>query len=243
MGVGGKQPQGLWITTRKVVYDPATSHLTRISEVGVILKFGKTTHAQAAPIIRQVGLKIGMLFPSGYQVGAPGNPNRSIEFTAAPTGKAIGALNWIVLPEAPLVTALLAPVFTGSGIGYRIDGAQIPDNPGNPPSWGNAKDRLYFRIVVRNFTPVHPMDVQVVPMVCTLDLFPDFLQHYVLGVGALTVGHDANGLEFDSEVIMREKGLKGDLATASAARRAAKPSRTPARSNRRAVSSRSGRRR
>ena len=230
MGVGGKQPQGLWITTRDVHYDAGAHDLTRISEVGVITQFGYSTFAASAPVIRQFGLKIGILFEQGAQVGKPGNPNNSIEFTAAATGANLATLTWIVLQQDATVTNQVSQVFTGNNAkGYKILGQQIPDNTAGSNPWTNAQDRLFFRIVVRNFGPKHVKDVHVVPMVCTLASIPDFQQHYVLGVGAFSVGHSANGLEFDSQIVTRDVGSHPMLAArrATGSTRAASKARRP----------------
>lgn len=201
MGVGRRQSQGLWITTRSVRY--TARRLVRVSEVAVIADFGRTPFPVAV-VIRQYGLKIGMQYRRSHDVGVT-TSDGSIEFTAAPAGADPALLTWYRLNQdtgTNSVTTLVKNVFgsTGNWKGYRIVGNQIPRHDG-PNGWAPEEDRLFFRITVRNFTPAHAKDVHVVPMVCVLDSVPDFVQHYVLGVGAFTVGHAANGLQFDSEVM------------------------------------------
>lgn len=224
MGVGGRADQGLWITTRAVYWDPLTRDLTRISEVGVIAQFGTTTVAVASQRYRTDGLDIGMQFRAGHQVGtvAGGQANGQIEFAVAMKELVdLTTLQWTPLAQhvtvpgpalVPGVTETLRNAFsTPAGStwrGYRITPQMFAAYPA-PPTSQAADERLYFRIVIRNFTP-HSVagqwrvnDVHIVSMVCLLTGL-DFATHYVLGIGAFTVGHGAGALQFDSQVIAKD---------------------------------------
>jgi hypothetical protein len=216
MGVGGRADQGLWIKTREVYWDPLNRNLLRVSEVGVITLFGTAT-VPASAAYRLKGLKIGMQFRAGHQVGPDGQHNGQIEFAAAPKDANYTQAGWVwtALAQstgANSVTQRLGEVF-GSPPGSTWRGYQITPQmfaPYPAPAPGQeADERLYFKIIIRNFQPnVHQgqyqvNDVHVAPTVCILaDL--DFASHYVLGVAAFTVGFGAGALQFDSEVIAHD---------------------------------------
>src|SRR5687767_11753326 len=71
MGGAGLGDLGLWIKTVDVKWHPPTRDLVRISEVGVITKFGEVT-VPASLSYRPKGLQIGMQFRISHQVGATG---------------------------------------------------------------------------------------------------------------------------------------------------------------------------
>ncbi len=213
MGVAGLSDLGLWIKTVDVDWD-LNRDLVRISEVGVIAKFGEVT-VPASLSYRPKGLKIGMQFRNSHQVG-PAGQNSQIEFAAGPKGTT-GGWVWTPVPQhtgANSVTAKLGEVFGAppgtTWRGYRITSQMFAPYPA--PSPGNeADERLYFRVLIRNFSPhIHPPgnyqvnDVHVVPMVCILGDIPSFSGHYALGIGAFTVGHGAGAIQFDSEVIAHD---------------------------------------
>lgn len=210
MGVGGRANQGLWIKTRDVYWDSLTRKLLRISENGVVGEFGGPT-VPASQLYRPKGLKIGMQFRAGHQVGPDPQHAGAIAFAAGPKGADYTQPGWIWTPVAQDtgVTTKLGEVFGApQGLtwrGYEITAPMFRPYP--PPAPGNeADERLYFRVVIRNFSPnVHcgqyqVNDVHVVPTVCILaDL--DFASHYALGIGAFTVGHLSGALAFDTQVI------------------------------------------
>jgi hypothetical protein len=179
------------VTTRHVSYNPATRDLVRTSEVGVLTAFGMQTVPAAAQAIRAQGLKVGMGMKPAHQL-------QSVEFTAGPTGMPLPPPNLVVLNHVPAIGTLLQNVF-GNDLqwrGFRIPGNQIPPN-----TWPAADDRLYFVITLRNFQIQHPRDLHTVPVVAVLDSFPDFTQHYALGLAVFTVGQGQGGVEFDTQVL------------------------------------------
>jgi hypothetical protein len=184
-------PQGLWVKTRLVNYNPGTRDLVRTSEIGVVAAFGALTVAAAAAAIRANGLKIGLGLKPAHQL-------QSVAFTAGPTGMAVPLASPTVLNPVPAVSAMLQNVF-GNDLqwrGYQIAGAQIP-----ALGWPAADDRLYFVISLRNFQVQHALDMHTVPVVAVLDSFPDFTQHYALGLAVFTIGKAHGSIEFDSQVL------------------------------------------
>ena len=191
MGAGLPGTQGLWVKTRLVSYNPATRDLERTSEVGMVTAFGGPTVAAAAQAIRVNGLKIGLGLKAAHQL-------QSVAFTAGPTGMPVPPANPIVLNQVPAISQLLRDVF-GADLqwrGYRLTGAQIP-----PLGWPAADDRLFFTIKFGNFRVQHPLDMHTVPIVAVLDSFPDFTQHYALGLTVLSPGRAQGGIEFDTQVL------------------------------------------
>jgi hypothetical protein len=218
MGVAGVADIGLWIKTVHVHWEQSDRTLTRVSEVGVISQFGSVT-VGASLRYRPKGLKVGMQLRNNHQVGPPGHDWR-IDFAAAPKNADWTTLVWTPVDEdtsAHGVTAQLGEVFGGLPAtrwrGYKSASQMFAPYPVPAPG-SEADERLYFRVLLRNFRPhIHEQggvkewrvnDVHVVPMVCVLGDIPGFAGHYALGLGAFTVGHGAGAIQFDSQVIAHD---------------------------------------
>jgi hypothetical protein len=193
MGTAGATHQGLRIRTRKVAYSEVgfnppmlekfseVSWMTTLPSPGVVTEFAQGVHDN--------GLKIGMNFHRGHTpiVGwAADEADHAAPETLTYTG----------LIEDHRITTKLNDVFSTDGKwrGYEIPaGAVIPAASG--------KTSLYFNTRLYGFGHHHPMDIQFVPVVVALGSFPDFTQHYAIGVGIYGPGKSAQGFEFDTHVL------------------------------------------
>jgi hypothetical protein len=205
MGAGGGVRQGLKIKTLEVIFTPAmakgskkllaTGTLVRTTEIALA---GDPAFPEAGALaMRKFGLKIGMRFRNNHTV-------KSVKWASGNVLPAPGAFTKAT--KSPAITTLCENVFGSAGqwFGFKIKGADIkpPASPVPPPlPYPVVDDRLYFLITVEGFHPHHPMDFHEVPAVAVLDSFPDFTQHYVLGMGLFTIGSASNSLQFDTEVV------------------------------------------
>jgi hypothetical protein len=197
MGSGGGVRQGLRIKTLNVVFTPdkakgkkkapGTGSLVRTSEVAVVGDTG--VPEAAAQAIRQFGLKIGMRFRNSHKI-------ISVKWASSNALPAPGAFTKAV--KNAVVITLCEDVFgpAGQWFGFKIKAADIP-----PLSYPPIDDRLFFIVTIENFHPHNPMDFHEVPAVAVLDSFPDFTQHYVLGMAVFTIGTGPNSMQFDTEVV------------------------------------------
>lgn len=205
MGVATNAPQGLSIKTIQMTYDTSSGRVTRVSEAGIVLAFGSGVADHSA--IRQKGLKLGFRIRRAhtsaevaFTTGAATPPNQ----TGPPPAQ------YVVLAEDSQVTQELQAVFgtdrcrilwfswpNERWIGFKISGGTIP-SPVSPSSL----DRLFFRIVLGQFSTIHPRDCDVLPVVATLGDMT-FQQHYALGVSVYTKGSAAGAPLFDTQVLGR----------------------------------------
>jgi hypothetical protein len=199
MGGGLPGRQGLAIKTLAIQFTPAKTksgkalpkgRLVRTSESAVVGDPG--IPAAGAQAIRMFGLKVGMRFRNAHKVvsikWASGN--------ALPGTAAFKNVN-----KSQPVTKACEDVFGKAGQWY---GFTIPGNaivPPMPLPYPADQDRLYFIVTVDNFRYRHPMDFHEVPVAVILGNFPDFKQHYALGVGLFTIGKGNQSIQFDTQVI------------------------------------------
>jgi hypothetical protein len=201
MGAGGGVRQGLKIKTLNVVFTPAPAKgkskkslgngtLVRTSEVALVGDPG--VPEAGADAIRRFGLKIGLRFRNNHTI-------KSVKWASGNALPAPGAFTKATKSAA--ITTLCEDVFGAAGqwFGFKIKAADI--TPPLPLPYPGAQDRLYFLITIDNFHPHHTMDFHEVPAVAVLDRFPDFTQHYVMGMALFTVGAGSNSVQFDTEVI------------------------------------------
>ena len=188
MGTGGQSRQGLWIQTRKVVYTASNPpKVTKYSEVTLILDWGPGGVSDPTQVLHDNGLKIGMAFRAGH---AP-----DLAWAAAAPGYATPeTLTYAPLAEIRAITNLVKAVFSTDGQwqGYRI--------PKNAVTLSGPKS-LYFRTTIDKFQTPNKLDVHFVPVVVVLDTFPDFTQHYALGVGLFTQGKGQGAFEIDTQAL------------------------------------------
>jgi hypothetical protein len=200
MGSGGGVRQGLRIKTLTVVFTPdkakgkkkasGAGSLVRTSEVAVVGDTG--VPEAAAQAMRQFGLKIGMRFRNNHKI-------ISVKWASGNALPAPGAFTKAI--KNNVVITLCEDVFgpAGQWFGFKIQGADI--TPPFPLPYPGIDDRLFFIVTIENFHPHDPMDFHEVPAVAVLDSFPDFTQHYVLGMALFTIGTGPNSMQFDTEVV------------------------------------------
>ena len=189
MGVGFTVPQGVSIKVRSVDWKKKKRRLTRITEVSLI--GSQIVVAQGPAMIRQEGLLVGMHFRAAHRV-------RFVGFTAAPKNQAAPEnLAFTELEEDADLTDDLEDAFgkDGQWVGYTL--TTFP-----AMTWAPENEALYFKVVVENFRtqPGNPLDFHVVPIVAVLGN-SDFKDHYVLGIGAFTVGKGSQSIDFNIDCL------------------------------------------
>jgi len=144
--------------------------------------------------IRKFGLKIGLRFRNNHRI-------KSVKWASGNVRPAPGLFTKVTKSVA--ITTLCENVFgtAGQWFGFKIKGADITPPVPPPLPYPAVDDRLYFLITIEGFHPHHPMDFHEVPAVAVLDSFPDFTQHYAMGMALFTIGAGPNSLQFDTEVV------------------------------------------
>ena len=173
--------------SKKKAKTQAAYSLVRTTEIAVVGDPG--VPAQAAQMIRQFGLKIGIRFRTHHQPV-------SIQYAFGNTLP--DPADFKKANEDQAVTNACKAVFGNreQWFGFRILAADVPPLPYPPED-----DRMYFIVTVDNFMPHHKLDFDEVPVVAVLANFPGFKQHYALGMGVFTLGKPKQSVEFDTSVI------------------------------------------
>jgi hypothetical protein len=188
MGVAMGGAQGLSIKTIQISYDSTTGRVSRTSEAGIVFVFGPGVGDHSA--IRQRGLKLGFRIRRSHESAEVGFTTGAAT-AAGQTGPPPG--QYVTLVENSAVTQELQAIFGVdrcrvlwvSWPSERWIGFHIPANNIPPHVTPIATDRLFFRVTLGRFNPIHQKDFDILPVVATLGDLP-FQQHYALGISVYT---------------------------------------------------------
>jgi len=186
MGAAEQEPLGLRIkTVGDPEYNALRGRLTRTSEVSVL---SAVVAAAAPPIIREKGLKIGLLFR--------GRPRLvSLEFGVGVKNQQPPPLMSILNQDSE-VTEELDDLLGEEGRWY---GFKIAPFPGFPIPDPPESEALFFKMSVRRIRFANPQHFYVLPVITVLgDLSFDV---HALGLSVLTVGNAGGANNFETSAV------------------------------------------